>query len=53
MDQTLRLVSRYSLSYFDPLLLGACVDAGIDTLYTEDMGAPTQYDSVQLINPFI
>lgn len=53
MDHTLRMISRYSLSYFDALLLGACIDAGIDTLYTEDMGAPAQYDSVQLINPFV
>ena len=31
----------------------ACLEAGVDTLYTEDMGAPTKYDEVQLINPFV
>jgi predicted nucleic acid-binding protein len=50
--QTLELLRRYSLSYFDAVLLGACINAGIHTLHTEDMGAPAQYDSVQLINPF-
>lgn len=53
MAHTLDLLRRHSLSYFDALLLGACIDAGIDILYTEDMGAPVQYDSVQLINPFL
>jgi predicted nucleic acid-binding protein len=53
MIRTLDLLRRHSLSYFDALLLGACIDAGIHTLYTEDMGAPVQYDSVQLINPFV
>jgi len=34
------------------MVLGACLEANVDTLYTEDMGAPTSYDGVQLINPF-
>jgi hypothetical protein len=34
------------------MLLGACKDAGVTTLDTEDMGAPTTYDGIQLINPF-
>ena len=53
MTRALDLLRRHSLSYFDALLPGACIDAGVNTLYTEDMGAPAQYDSVQLINPFI
>jgi predicted nucleic acid-binding protein len=53
IDRCLDLSGRYSLSHWDSMLLGACVEAGITTLYTEDMGSPTTYDSVQLINPFI
>jgi hypothetical protein len=34
------------------MLLGACKDAGVTALYTEDMGVPMQYDGIQLINPF-
>ena len=36
----LDLTGRYSLSHWDSMLLGACIEAGIDTLYTEDMGEP-------------
>lgn len=53
LDRALDLADRYSLSHWDSMLLGACIEAGVTTLYTEDMGAPTQYDSVQLVNPFI
>jgi predicted nucleic acid-binding protein len=53
LDIALDLSSRYSLSHWDSLILAACVDAGVTTLYTEDMGSPTQYDTVQLLNPFV
>src|SRR6267378_4346633 len=51
LDRALDLSGRYSLSHWDSMLLGACIEAQIDTLYTEDKGAPTTYDSVQLVNP--
>ena len=35
------------------MILGACKDAGIQTLYKEDMGAPRSIDSIQLVNPFV
>src|SRR5262245_15125958 len=41
LDRALDLSHRYSLSHWDSMLLGACLEAGVDTLYTEDMGAPT------------
>lgn len=53
LDRALDLSGRYSLSHWDSMLLAACIEAGIDTLYTEDMAAPTTFDSVRLINPFI
>ncbi len=52
LDRALELGNRYSLSHWDSMLLGACVEAGVDTLYTEDMGAPTLIGGVRLINPF-
>ena len=48
---SLKLHSRYSLSHWDSLLLAACIDAGIETLYSEDLGAGTTYDTVTVINP--
>ena len=50
--RSLSLMSRYSLSHWDSLLLAACLEAGIDTLYTEDLAAGMTYDSVSIINPF-
>lgn len=42
----------FSLSHWDSMLVAACAEAGVTTLYTEDMGAPRTIDVVQLINPF-
>jgi predicted nucleic acid-binding protein len=52
IDLALDLADRHSLSHWDSMLLGACKDAGATTLYTEDIGAPTHYDNIELINPF-
>ena len=42
-----------TLSHWDSMLVvAACIDAGVDTLYTEDMRAPRQIETVRLINPF-
>lgn len=48
-----RLTSRYSLSHWDSMLIAACSDAGIDTLYSEDMQHEHVYDGVQVINSFV
>jgi predicted nucleic acid-binding protein len=52
LDAALALASRHSLSHWDSMILGACEEAGVTTLYTEDMGAPTTYAGIQLVNPF-
>jgi predicted nucleic acid-binding protein len=53
LDQAISLTNRYSLSHWDSMLLGACAEANIDTLYTEDMGAPVVIDRIALLNPFV
>jgi predicted nucleic acid-binding protein len=53
LDQAISLTNRYSLSHWDSMLLGACAEAKMDTLYTEDMGAPVVIDRIVLINPFV
>jgi predicted nucleic acid-binding protein len=53
LDRALDLADRFSLSHWDSMLLGACLEASVDILYTEDMGAPAVFDTVRLINPFI
>jgi len=52
LDRALDLTGRYSLSHWDSMLLGACLEANVDTLYTEDMGSPTTYDGLRVVNPF-
>jgi len=52
LDLAIDLPSRHGLSHWDAMIVGACIDAGVTTLYTEDMGAPRQIETVQLINPF-
>ncbi len=52
LDAAIQLQTRYSLSHWDSLLLAACLHAGIDTLYSEDMSHGMTYDTVTVINPF-
>ena len=53
LDHALDLAKRYSLSHWDSMILGACKETSVMKLYTEDMGAPTVIDGIQLVNPLI
>jgi predicted nucleic acid-binding protein len=46
------LRSRFPLSHWDSMLLAACKEAGVTTLYSEDMAAGMNYDGVTIENPF-
>jgi predicted nucleic acid-binding protein len=46
------LFSRFSLSHWDAMLLAACHEAGVTTLYSEDMDAGTDFDGLRVVNPF-
>jgi predicted nucleic acid-binding protein len=46
------LHARFSLSHWDAMLLAACKEAGVTTLYSEDMDAGMNYDGVTIVNPF-
>lgn len=52
LASSLDLSSRYSLSHWDSMLLAACIEAGVSTLYTEDLDAGMTYDTVRAVNPF-
>jgi predicted nucleic acid-binding protein len=52
LHRAILYAERYVLSHWDSMLVAACAEAEIFTLYTEDMGAPRKIDLVQLINPF-
>ena len=51
--QSQRLFSTVSLSHWDSLVIAACSDAEVDTLYSEDMQHEQVYDGVRVINPFV
>jgi predicted nucleic acid-binding protein len=51
-SETQALQGRYSLSFWDALLVAACLHDGVKVLYTEDLGAPRTIDSLSLVNPF-
>jgi predicted nucleic acid-binding protein len=52
LDRALQYVTTYTLSHWDSMLVAACAEAGVDTLFTEDMGAQRKVDIVNLVNPF-
>jgi predicted nucleic acid-binding protein len=53
LRMSLDLSTRFSLSHWDSMLLAACAEAGVDTLYSEDMGAGAVYGPVRVVNPFV
>jgi len=53
LDIALDIYRRHSLSHWDSLLLAGCIDAGVDTLYTEDLSHGVVYSSVTVLNPFV
>lgn len=46
------LRARFKLSHWDSMLLAACKEAGVTTLFSEDMDSGTDYDGLRVINPF-
>ena len=48
----LDLSRRYCLSHWDSMLLAACLEAGVTTLYSEDLSHGQRYDTVLVVNPF-
>lgn len=53
LHHALDLAKRFSLSRWDSMILGACKQAGVTVLHTEDMGSPTTIDGIQFLNPFV
>lgn len=45
-------LNRYSLSFWDSLLVAACIHAGVERLYTEDFDAYPRIDGLEIVNPF-
>lgn len=52
VEHAWRIMTTHQMSYWDSMLLAACVDAGVTQLYTEDMQGTATIEGVQLTNPF-
>lgn len=46
------LRGSFSLSFWDALIIAACLEGGVDRLYTEDFDAYPSVNGLEVINPF-
>ena len=51
-DRAEALQKKYSLSFWDALIVAACLEGGVARLYSEDFDAYSQIESLSLVNPF-
>ena len=52
LDGAKALLARFSLSFWDAVILAACLDAGIARLYTEDFDAYARVEEVEIHQSF-
>lgn len=53
LDCVSELMSSRSLSFWDALIVAACLETGVDKLYTEDFQAGMRIGSILIVNPFL
>jgi predicted nucleic acid-binding protein len=47
------LAEDHRLSFYDALIVAAALDAGCDTLFTEDMQHGRKFGGLTIVNPFL
>lgn len=52
LDTARRLLSKYSLSFWDAMIIAACLEGGVTRLYSEDFDAYPDIDGLEVVNPF-
>lgn len=52
LEQAEQLLSNYSLSFWDSMIIGACLEAGVTRLYSEDFDAYPLVNGLEIVNPF-
>ena len=50
---SIRLWNRYSLSWYDALIVAAALESDCGILYTEDMQDGLEIDGMRIVNPFL
>ncbi|MGL6339646.1 MAG: PIN domain-containing protein [Waterburya sp.] len=51
IDRAEELMNRFSLSHWDSMVIAACLEVNVQTLYTEDFGYSV-IDGLKIVNPF-
>ena len=46
------MTSRYALSFWDSLLIAACLEGGVTRLYSEDLDNSAAATGLEIVNPF-
>jgi predicted nucleic acid-binding protein len=49
----LSLARDHSLSFYDALIVASAIEAGCDTLFTEDMQHGRKFGGLTIVNPFL
>ena len=52
-DRAQRLLERYGMSYWDAMIVAACLEAGVAKLYSEDSFGCENIDGLEIVNPFV
>ena len=52
MDRVPHLMDQYGLSFWDAMIVAACLDAGVTRLYSEDFAREGGIDGLDVVNPF-
>jgi predicted nucleic acid-binding protein len=51
IDRVEDLISRFRLFHWDSMIIAACLEVNVQTLYTEDLGY-SSIDGLRIVNPF-
>ena len=52
LNRAERLLAQYSLSFWDAMIIAACLEGGVTRLYSEDFDAYPRVDGLEVVNPF-
>jgi len=52
LDRASDLISTHKLSFWDAMIVAACLELGVARLYTEDFGGQPHIDGLEIVNPF-
>ena len=52
LDRAENLMASFSLSFWDALILAACLEGGVERIYTKDFDAYPTVNGLKVINPF-